>query len=55
MQIDSGSPWAGRAQVLRLQTPSPKVSGAPAPSAAPAVTAPAASEPAIKLNLPTAK
>jgi hypothetical protein len=55
MQIDAGSPWAQRAQMLRLQTPIAKVSGATAPSAVPAVTEPAASEPAIKLNLPTAK
>lgn len=53
MQVDAGSPWAQRAQMLRLQSPIAATPDASAPSAAPA--APAATEPAIKLNLPAGK
>jgi hypothetical protein len=55
MQIDAGSPWAQRAQMLRLQAAVAKTPGTTAPATAPAVAAPAATEPAIKLNLPAGK
>ena len=50
MQIDAGSPWAQRAQMLRLQAP--VVATTPAKVQ---VGAPTAAEPAIKLNLPAEK
>lgn len=56
MEIDAGSAWAQRAQMLRLQATIASTQGKalPAPALAPSA-APAAAEPAIKLNLPTGK
>ncbi len=55
MEIDAGSAWAQRAQMLRLQATVASTQGRTLPAPAQLPAAPATAEPAIKLNLPTGK
>jgi len=55
MEIDAGSAWAQRAQMLRLQATVASTQGRPLPAPSPVPAAPADAGPEIKLNLPTGK
>ncbi len=55
MEIDAGSAWAQRAQMLRLQATVASTQGRTLPAPAQLPAAPAAEEPTIKLNLPAGK
>ncbi|MBX3751834.1 MAG: tetratricopeptide repeat protein [Opitutaceae bacterium] len=55
MEIDAGSAWAQRAQMLRLQATVASTQGQALPAPASLPAAPASEEPTIKLNLPTGK